>query len=232
MNAFVEPASRERRPGEVPRSPHTGRSSLSLVDTSSRDQTKATARARSAHDAAIDAEPMSVPASTFENRLLVDIDELRAEIVGSPRERVLAIVFAAFGTGICAVGVERLGSEPLGPAVWLPSLAGLAMIIAGAWLWRSGGHLVFDGRSREFRRTGGALVKAEHVTERVAFADVAAVQHLHCRFADEEARWTVHQINLVCRDDRRVHVCSHVDADLARASASRIACLVGVDVLD
>ena len=174
-------------------------------------------------------EPLLAPSSTFETRRLVATGRARLELRRSWQEHALAGTFAVLGTGVVTAGLSQGVHQGLGASVLLPLAGGLAMIATGLLLWRVGGHAVLDGRAREFRRTGALLARGG-VALRVPFEEVSAVQRLTCRFADEEASWTVHQLNLVRLDGSRVHVCSHVDASLAASGAERIARLIGVDV--
>ena len=169
------------------------------------------------------------------------------------QERAFLASFFGFSLALAAIGVGRLDTEPAvlalaampldAPAGTLPSLAAstpsAALPIAAAAvlaavalvLARAGGRTVLDGRARRFSRSGGALHSRHRLLEHVDFDELVGVQRLACRIADEEARWTIHQINLVARDGSRVHLCSHVDETLARRTAETVARFVGVAVL-
>ena len=176
-------------------------------------------------------EPLLVPSSTFETRRLIATGRARLEFRRTWQEHALAGTFAALGTGVITAGLRQGAREGLGMGILLPLAGGVAMIVTALLLWRAGGHAVLDGHAGEFRRTGGALLPGGRLAVRVPFDEVSAVQRLTCRFADEEASWTVHQLNLVRLDGSRVHVCSHVDASIAASAAERIARLIGVGVL-
>ena len=168
-----------------------------------------------------------------------------------------AIGASRFGAAPAAVGETLAAVAPLPPA-WPPILAGATLALIAALIARAGKRTVLDGRTRQFRRGSGAPrlggassdassskpdgepIDAGSAASRgagrrrldhIGFDDLVGVQHLACHIADEEARWTVHQVNLVLRDGTRVHVCSHVEERLARRTAETIARFIGVDML-
>ena len=183
--------------------------------------------------------PLSAPGSSFETRRLEAVGGNRLALARTWQERAFIASFVAFGIAIAATGLGRLvggSATGLDANLWLPLLAGALLVGVAALLARSGGHAVLDGEVREFRRDAAGSLPARPDADgghlvRVAFDEVAAVQRLRCLVADEEARWTIHQINLVRHDGSRVHVCSHAEEALARRGAETIARFVGVGVM-
>ena len=201
----------------------------------------------------VETTPLPAPASTFETRRLKVIGSERLELVTTWQERTFLALLFGFALALATIGIDRLDAEPavlalaampldapIGavpgtaastPSAALPMAAAAVLAAVATLLARAGGRTVLDGRTRRFSRSGGALHSHRRVSEQIDFDELVGVQRLACRIADEKARWTIHQVNLVARDGSRVHVCSHVDETLARRTAETVARFVGVAML-
>ena len=197
--------------------------------------------------------PLPAPASSFETRRLKAIGSERLELVTTWQERAFLALLFGFALALAAIGIDRLDGEPLvlalaampldapigavpvsaasTPSAALPMSAAVVLAAVAALLARAGGRTVLDARTRRFSRSGGALHSRRRVSEQIDFDELVGVQRLACRIADERARWTIHQVNLVAKDGARVHLCSHVDEALARRTAETVARFVGVAML-
>lgn len=174
--------------------------------------------------------PLGVPVSNFESRKLERVSANRVEIRASVHDRLLCAATAL--TGFLLLASTLTGFQDTRAGLVLTLGSGFLAVIAALAIWRIGGTVRLDADRREFTRHGGLFHAGSTVSVKVAFDDVIAVQLLESELVDEEASWTIYQVNLVRRDGSRVHVAPHVDAAQARDTAATVADMIGVEVIE
>jgi|GEM_PF-1363949 len=179
--------------------------------------------------------PLRVPASNFECRDVVRVSATRIDVRPARKDRLLAIAISLAGLTL----LSALLLDPSTPAQQQSSFGTSMMLVVCALfqvtaltVWRAGGNATIDSERGEFIRTGGVFQSGSTVIERVDLEEIRAVQLLETNLVDEEASWTIYQVNLVHKDGSRTHVSPHADFARAREAARAVAEIIGVAVID
>lgn len=179
--------------------------------------------------------PLRVPASNFESREIVLVSPTRLEVRPTGKDRSLAVAISL--AGLCLLAV--LLFDQSAPAQQQSSFgAGIMLVmcalfqLAALTVWRAGGSVTIDTERGEFIRSGGVFQRGSTVLDKMDLQEVSAVQLLETDLVDEEANWTIYQVNLVQKDGTRAHVSPHVHPNRARDAARQVADIIGVPVID
>lgn len=170
--------------------------------------------------------PAHAGAKRFRTHDLVRVSADRVEL--RPAAGVKIACWIALAAGIVmtagfATYVVCTRAAALGPESFVLGVAGVTLIAVG---W---GMLGLELKTIVFDRAQGLFSKGK---ENARLADVQALQLLSKRFAGEDLSYDSHELNLVLRDGRRIHVLDHGDLPALRAAAAAVSELLGRPVWD
>ncbi len=177
-------------------------------------------------------DPASPGGSNFATHTLHMIHPQRAEFRCSVGMKLMSGIFLVFGTVIAGVFGRPLlaGQFPTETDQLVPLGIGVVFALIGAFLLRNAlTPIVFDlghGYFCRDRRKPEHTMDPSRIKHHARLDDVHALQLVSEICRTKNGSYLSHELNLVLRDGKRIHVVDHGDLARLRNDARRIAELI------